>query len=355
MLKRIDPSIEYKQRRRSRGNYMNILITGTAGFIGFHVARLLIAAGHNILGVDGLTPYYDVNLKRRRHQALLQSPNFAAREFMLENAELLSRTYSEFRPDIVIHLAAQAGVRYSLENPRAYIDTNIIGTFNLLELTRVEPPRHLLFASTSSVYGANSKMPFEEADTTDTPLTLYAATKKTTEGMAHCYAHLWNIPTTVFRFFSVYGPWGRPDMALFKFTKAILEDRPIEVYNNGKMERDFTYVEDIARAVALLMDCIPANGGFDEVRSLGASPAAPFRVVNVGNGDPVSLMSFIEAIEQSVGRVSNRIYLPMQPGDVPRTFASTELLQRLTGFKPDTPVTIGVKRFVNWYRDYYNV
>jgi UDP-glucuronate 4-epimerase len=336
---------------------VRFLVTGTAGFIGFHVAKDLIRAGHEVVGVDGMTPYYDVTLKQRRHGMLLQSPTFSARELMLEDMPALTRVYQEFQPDVVIHLAAQAGVRYSLENPRAYIDANVVGTFNLMELVREHRPKHFLLASTSSVYGANTKMPFEESDRTDHPLTLYAATKKATEVMAHCYAHLWNIPTTVFRFFSVYGPWGRPDMALFKFTKAILEGAPIDVYNYGEMDRDFTYVDDIAKGIILLVDAVPtaplSPDSTDD--NLGLSPAAPYRVVNIGNGNPVRLLAFIEAIEQSIGKRSVRNYLPMQPGDVPATFADAALLERLTGFRPATPVVKGVAEFVAWYREYYRI
>jgi len=330
---------------------MRILVTGTAGFIGFHVAKLLLGAGHTVCGVDGMTAYYDVALKRRRHAMLLQQPQFSAHEVMLEDMEGLERVYAQFTPHAVIHLAAQAGVRYSLENPRAYIDANLVGTFNVLELVRAHQPVHFLLASTSSVYGANTAMPFREDDHADHPLTLYAATKKATEAMAHSYAHLWKVPTTAFRFFTVYGPWGRPDMALFKFTKGILEGTPIDIYNNGDMARDFTYIDDIAKAIVLLIDAVPQPGDTE----LGASPAAPFRVVNIGNGEPVSLMAFVEAIEQATGRKAIRNYLPMQPGDVPRTFADAGLLERLTGFRPGTPVAEGVVRFVRWYRDYYNV
>jgi len=332
---------------------VRFLVTGTAGFIGFHVARLLTQAGHTVCGIDGMTTYYDVKLKHRRHAMLLQSPYFAAHELMLEDMTALTRVYESFGPDIVIHLAAQAGVRYSLENPRAYVDSNIVGTFNILELARMHAPRHLLLASTSSVYGANTKMPFEESDRTDHPLTLYAATKKASELMAHSYAHLWHIPTTAFRFFTVYGPWGRPDMALFKFTKGILEGMPIDVYNNGEMQRDFTYIDDLAKAIVLLADAIPqAEAATDD--ALGLSPAAPFRVVNVGNGQPVGLMDYIEAIETALGKKAVRNYLPMQAGDVPATFADCSLLERLTGFKPNTPVEAGVRNFVQWYRDYHN-
>jgi UDP-glucuronate 4-epimerase len=336
---------------------VRFLVTGTAGFIGFHVAKDLIRAGHEVGGVDGMTPYYDVTLKQRRHGMLLQSPTFSARELMLEDMPGLTRVYREFQPDVIIHLAAQAGVRYSLENPRAYIDANVVGTFNLMELVREHKPRHFLLASTSSVYGANAKMPFEEGDRTDHPLTLYAATKKATEVMAHCYAHLWNIPTTVFRFFSVYGPWGRPDMALFKFTKAILEGAPIDVYNYGEMDRDFTYVDDIAKAIVLLVAAIPTDPVASDLTddSLGLSRAAPYRVVNIGNGNPVRLLAFIEAIEKSIGRPSVRNYLPMQPGDVLSTFADARLLERLTGFRPNTSLSKGVAEFVAWYREYNRI
>jgi UDP-glucuronate 4-epimerase len=336
---------------------VRFLVTGTAGFIGFHVAKDLIRAGHEVVGVDGMTPYYDVTLKQRRHGMLLQSPTFSARELMLEDMPGLTRVYREFQPDVVIHLAAQPGVRYSLENPRAYIDANVVGTFNLMELVREHKPRHFLLASTSSVYGANTKMPFEEGDRTDHPLTLYAATKKATEVMAHCYAHLWNIPTTVFRFFTVYGPWGRPDMALFKFTKAILEGAPIDVYNYGEMDRDFTYVDDIAKAIVLLVAAIPTDPVASDLTddTLGLSPAAPYRVVNIGNGNPVRLLAFIEAIEKSIGRPAVRNYLPMQPGDVPSTFADARLLERLTGFRPNTPLSKGVAEFVAWYREYNRI
>jgi UDP-glucuronate 4-epimerase len=335
---------------------MKYLVTGTAGFIGFHVASQLVKLGHEVVGIDGMTPYYDVALKRRRHQTLNQHPNFMSYELMLEDEERLAEIYTAVQPDVVIHLAAQAGVRYSLENPRAYIDANIIGTFNLLELARRYPPHHMLLASTSSVYGANIKMPFDESDRADSPLTLYAATKKATEGMAHSYSHLWKTPITVFRFFSVYGPWGRPDMALFKFTKAILEGEPIEIYNYGRMERDFTYVEDLARAVVLLCDAIPEVINDErEAQVSGTSHAAPFRVVNIGNGHPVCLLTFIEKLEESLGKTAERTYLPMQPGDVPATFANNDLLYQLTGFKPQTHVQEGVANFVRWYKEYYSV
>jgi UDP-glucuronate 4-epimerase len=329
-------------------------VTGTAGFIGFHVAKLLIAAGHSVCGVDGMTSYYDVTLKQRRHAMLLQSGQFSAHEVMLEDMDGLRRVYESFQPDIIIHLAAQAGVRYSIENPRAYVDSNIVGTFNVLELARASMPKHFMLASTSSVYGANEKLPFAETDRADYPLTLYAATKKATEAMAHSYAHLWRLPTTAFRFFTVYGPWGRPDMALFKFTKAMIEDTPIDIYNNGDMERDFTYIDDLARAVVLLSEQIPSADVESDDPS-GVSPVAPFRVVNVGNGAPVNLMTYIGAIETALGKKAIRNLMPMQPGDMARTYADSSLLFKLTGFRPATPVETGVRKFVEWYRDYYNV
>jgi UDP-glucuronate 4-epimerase len=330
---------------------MRYLVTGTAGFIGYHVAAHLLAEGHEVVGIDGFTPYYDVNLKHRRHAMLEKNAGFTGYRAMLEDKLELDRIWSLHEIDIVIHLAAQAGVRYSLENPRAYIDGNLVGTFNVMELVRERPVKHFLFASTSSVYGANASVPFRETDQTDHPLTIYAASKKANEVMAHCYAHLWNIPTTAFRFFTVYGPWGRPDMALFKFTKGILEGAPIDIYNFGKMERDFTYVADLVKAVALLADRPPGpKAGPDDSSH---SPVAPFRVVNIGPGTPVSLMSFIEAIEAATGREAIRNYMAMQPGDVPRTFASPDLLVSLTGYRPDTSVAVGVPAFVDWYRDYY--
>lgn len=334
---------------------MRILITGTAGFIGYHAARRLQRAGHDVVGIDGMTPYYDVSYKQRRHATLLQNPGFTAHEFMLEDMDALGRVWEETAPEVVIHLAAQAGVRYSLENPRAYVDSNLTGTFNVLECARRMTPGHLLLASTSSVYGAADKVPFAEADKADAPMTLYAATKKATELMAHSYAHLFDIPTTAFRFFTVYGPFGRPDMALFKFVSALLQDRPLDIYNHGRMERDFTYIDDLVEGIVRLIDAVPIRG--EPVRDAEdtLSAVAPFRTVNIGNSDPVPLMHFVDAVESAVGRKGRHNYLPMQPGDVPRTFADSSLLQSLTGFRPATPVAEGVGRFVGWYRDYHCV
>ena len=331
-----------------------VLITGTAGFIGYHLAQLLLSQGAVVHGYDGMTDYYDVRLKERRHQMLLQSPGFSATEGMLEDQARLDRAAEDFAPDVIVHLAAQAGVRYSLENPRAYIDSNVVGTFNVMELARRLEVRHLLMASTSSVYGANEEMPFHEQQKTDTPLTIYAATKKANEAMAHSYAHIYGIPTTMFRFFTVYGPWGRPDMALFKFTKGILEGTPIDIYNNGEMWRDFTYVDDLVRGIALLIEAVP-GGPETAVEDDSLSPAAPFRIVNIGNSDKVRLLDFIEAIEDEIGRPAIRHYMEMQTGDVPATWADASLLQRLTGYRPQTGFREGVRRFVAWYRDYYRV
>lgn len=337
-----------------------VFITGTAGFIGFHLARLLLAEGFRVHGYDGMTDYYDVRLKQRRHAMLAQSESFAATEARLEDMDTLRRTVEAFRPDIIVHLAAQAGVRYSLEQPRTYIEANIVGTFNVMECARAVPVQHLLMASTSSVYGANEEMPFRETDKADTPLTIYAASKKATEAMGHSYAHIYGLPTTLFRFFTVYGPWGRPDMALFKFTRGILEDTPIDIYNHGDMWRDFTYVDDLVRGIRLLIDAVPplpeARGESvpgANVPGDSLSPAAPFRIVNIGNSDRVRLLDFVDAIEAEIGRKAIRNYLPMQAGDVPATWADASLIHALTGFRPATPFREGVAHFVAWYRDYY--
>ncbi len=334
-----------------------VLVTGTAGFIGFHLARLLLEEGFAVVGFDGMTDYYDVRIKQRRHQMLLQNQHFSAHVGMLENFEALHALMMTEKPDVIVHLAAQAGVRYSLENPRAYIDANIVGTFNVMECARELAVDHLLMASTSSVYGANEDMPFDELERVETQMTLYAATKKASESMGHSYAHLWNLPTTMFRFFTVYGPWGRPDMALFKFTKGILNGEPIDIYNHGEMYRDFTYVTDLVRAIRLLIDAVPVRPHNAEAIEPGdsLSPVAPFRVVNIGNSDKVRLLDFIEAIETECGREAIRNYLPMQKGDVPATWANADLLKRLTGYQPQTDYRDGIKRFVAWYRDYYAV
>ncbi len=332
-----------------------IFVTGSAGFIGFHLCRLLCDQGFIVEGYDALSDYYDVELKKRRHALLDAHENFTPHVGRLEDFDKLREITSAFKPDAIVHLAAQAGVRYSLENPRAYVETNIVGTFNVMECARELGVLHLLMASSSSIYGANSKMPYRETDKVDTQLTIYAASKKADEAMAHSYAHLWNIPTTMFRFFTVYGPWGRPDMAYFKFAKAIFDDEPIDIYNHGNMYRDFTYVDDLVRGIRLLIDVPPQRPeSADDIEPGDSlSPVAPWRVVNVGNSDKVKLMDFIEAIEQAIGRPAIRNYIEMQKGDVPATWADASLLQRLTGYKPETDMREGIKKFVAWYREYY--
>jgi UDP-glucuronate 4-epimerase len=335
---------------------MRCLVTGTAGFIGFHLAKRLLEGGHEVAGVDGMTPYYDIKLKENRHALLENHNGFAAHLCMLEDLSKLRAVFEESAPELVFHLAAQAGVRYSLENPQAYIASNVVGSFNILELCRELRPKHLLIASTSSVYGASTDFPLAETDRSDHPLTVYAATKKSVETLAHSYAHLWDMPITVFRFFSAYGPWGRPDMALFKFVQNILAGRPIDVYNHGNMERDFTYVDDLVEVIVRLADRIPTRAGdATDVVTDSSSPVAPYRLVNIGGGHPVSLLRFIEDIEQALGRKADRNYMAMQPGDVSRTEASTEFLKALIGYLPETPTAIGVREFVHWYREYYRV
>ena len=328
-----------------------ILLTGAAGFIGFHLARRLLTAGWRVVGVDSLNDYYDVTLKEARRDILLGFEGFRFVHGKVEEPGLLRALMAEERPDTVVHLAAQAGVRYSIENPRAYVEANLLGTYELLEAARATPPAHMLLASTSSVYGANTAMPYVETDKADTQMSFYAATKKANEAMAHSYAHLYGLPVTMFRFFTVYGPWGRPDMALFKFTHNILKGEPIDVYNRGEMRRDFTYVDDLVAAIGRLIDVVP--GAEPAVEGDSLSPVAPWRVVNIGNGAPVALMDFIRAIEAATGRQAVLNLMPMQAGDVPATWADGQLLRRLTGDQPHTEVSEGVARFVDWYRSFH--
>jgi len=332
------------------------LVTGSSGFIGYHLCRRLLDEGWRVVGIDNLSDYYDVKLKQRRQAMLSQSPGFTVVNDAVETPGTMLRLFEEHRPDVVVHLAAQAGVRYSIENPRSYLESNIVGTFEILEAARAFPPTHLLLASTSSAYGANTVMPYVETAKADHQMSFYAATKKATESMAHSYAHLFGLPVTMFRFFTVYGPWGRPDMALFKFTRAILADEAIDVYNYGDMKRDFTYIDDLVEGIRLLIDAVPvrpADGVVPEGDSL--SPVAPWRVVNIGNSEPVQLTDYIAAIEAATGRQATRNLMPMQPGDVPATWADAELLKSLTDYAPQTRVPEGVKAFVDWYRDYYEV
>ena len=335
-------------------NIRTAIVTGAAGFIGFFVSQKLLAEGWRVIGVDSMSDYYDVSLKERRESTLFQAKLYRSRHAKVEDPGLLMSLFEEERPDVVIHLAAQAGVRNSIENPRDYLQSNVVGTFELLEAARAFPPHHTLLASTSSAYGANKEMPYRESDRSDHPMSFYAATKKSTENIAHSYSHLFGFPVTMFRFFTVYGPWGRPDMALFKFTKAILEQKPIEVYNYGDMKRSFTYIDDLVRAIILLIDQVPQNSSQNSLLD-SISPVAPFRVVNIGNPDTISLSEFITSIEEAIGAKAEKKFLPMQPGDIPETLASTELLKSLINFIPQTDIQSGVNAFVDWYRKYYQV
>lgn len=326
-----------------------ILVTGSAGFIGFHVARALLERGARILGVDDFTPYYDPRLKDARNAQLENHPGFTLARTSIANAESFGGAWRDFQPQVVIHLAAQAGVRYSIDHPQSYIDANITGTFNLLELARHNPLDHLLAASTSSVYGANTDMPFAESQRTQSPVSLYAATKGATELIGHSYSHLFGIPATFFRFFTVYGPWGRPDMAPIKFARAILSGEPIDVYNRGDMVRDFTYIDDLVAAILALIDAVP---GTEAVAGDSLSPVAPFRTVNIGGGNPVKLGDFIDSLERAIGRPAIRTLLPMQPGDMQQTYADIGLLEALTGKRTPTSLDDGIDAFIDWYRGY---
>ena len=333
---------------------MKILITGVAGFIGAKAAHALLGLGHQVTGIDNLNTYYDPRLKRDRLSHLLDNSDFHFIEKSIETPKIMMDLFETHRFDVVVHLAAQAGVRYSIENPRAYLESNMIGTFEILEAARVNPPQHMLLASTSSAYGANTEMPYRETQKADHQMSFYAATKKATESMAHSYAHLYGLPITMFRFFTVYGPWGRPDMAPMKFAKRILAGEPIDVYNHGKMRRDFTYVDDLVEALSHLIGSAPTRSSVSEDFD-SLSPVAPFRVVNIGNSSPVQLLDFISALESALGRPARPNLMEMQPGDVPATWADTRLLKALTGYCPDTSVQQGVDSFVKWYRDYYRV
>lgn len=327
-----------------------VLVTGSAGFIGFHTASKLLQRGATVLGVDNFSDYYDPALKEARNDILSNHPNFRVARVSIDDMAAFGSAWAEFQPDVVIHLAAQAGVRYSIDAPESYVAANLIGTFNVLELARRHATKHLLAASTSSVYGANTDMPFTETQRTATPLSFYAATKGATELMGHSYAHLYKTPMTFFRFFTVYGPWGRPDMALFKFTRGILAGEPIDIYNNGQMVRDFTYVDDLAEAIVKLTEAIP---GTVPVEGDSLSPVAPFRTVNIGAGRQTQLMDYIGEIERALGKEAIRNFMPMQQGDVPATEASSALLKALTGYAPATPPSTGVPAFIDWYLAHY--
>jgi UDP-glucuronate 4-epimerase len=331
-----------------------VLVTGAAGFIGYHVAERMLARGDTVIGVDCLSDYYDVMLKEARLKRLTPHSQFHFERVDLADRPAIDRVFAEHRPDVVINLAAQAGVRYSLTNPHAYTQSNLVGFLNILEGCRHNSVRHLVYASTSSVYGANTLMPFSVHQNVDHPLTLYAATKKANELMAHSYSHLFNLPTTGLRFFTVYGPWGRPDMALFLFTKAILEGRPIDVFNEGHMQRDFTFVDDIVEGIVRVADRPAApDTSWSGTSPDPASSTAPFRLYNIGNSRPTHLLRYIEVIEECLGKRAERRLLPMQPGDVPATWADVEDLERDTGYRPATTIEEGVRRFVAWYRGYY--
>lgn len=335
-------------------NKKTYLITGAAGFIGFHLSKRLLKEGCTVIGLDNLNDYYDVNLKKSRLEILKKNDKFSFEHANLQDKKAIDKVFEENKIDIVVNLAAQAGVRYSLKNPYTYIESNIMGFMNILEACRHNRVEHLVYASSSSVYGSNKKMPFSTKDNVDHPISLYAATKKSNELMAHTYSHLYGIPTTGLRFFTVYGPWGRPDMALFLFTKAILNNEPIKVFNHGKMERDFTYIDDIIEGVVRVISNPPQpNESYDKSDHDPSTSHAPYKVYNIGNNKPVKLMEFIETLEKHLGKKAIKEYLPLQTGDVPKTYADVDDLIRDLNFKPDTSINKGIERFVKWYRKYY--
>ena len=331
-----------------------ILITGSSGFIGFHLSKKLLEKGNIVHGFDSMNNYYDVKLKKARYEILKKDKDFSFTKSKLENKKTLEKVFNKFKPNVVIHLAAQAGVRYSIEKPRVYLDSNITGTYNIIEVSKKLNVKHLIMASSSSVYGANKKIPFTETDKTETQLSIYAATKKSNESMAHSYSNIWKIPITMLRFFTVYGPWGRPDMALFKFTKGILANKKIDIYNNGKMYRDFTYIDDIVNGIQLLINKVPNINQFSKYKNDSLSSVAPFRILNIGNTKKVYLLDFIKEIEKELGKKAIRNYMPLQKGDVKQTVSNTKLLKKITGYNPKTNYKLGIKKFLKWYLDYYN-
>jgi len=332
---------------------MKIFITGSSGFIGFHLSKKLLDNGYKIHGFDSMNNYYDVKLKKARYRILNKYKNFSFTKGQLENQKNISNSILKYKPKIIIHLAAQAGVRYSIDKPRVYLDSNITGTYNIIELAKKVNIKHLLIASSSSVYGANKKLPFKEIDKTETQLSIYAATKKSAECIAHSYSNIWNIPITMLRFFTVYGPWGRPDMALFKFTKGILSNKKIDIYNRGKMYRDFTYIDDIVDGIKALIDKAPNLKQTGKIKNDSLSSVAPFRTVNIGNTKKICLLDFIDALEKELKIKAKRNYMPMQQGDVKMTLSDTTLLKELTNYNPKTNYKTGIKKFLKWYLDYY--
>tara|TARA_B110000093_G_C12905759_1_gene382438 strand:+ start:246 stop:1247 length:1002 start_codon:yes stop_codon:yes gene_type:complete len=333
---------------------MKIFITGSSGFIGFHLSKKLLDKGHNVCGFDSMNSYYDLKLKNARYQILKKYLKFSFIKGNLENEKILDKSIQNYKPRIIIHLAAQAGVRYSIEKPRVYLDSNIIGTYNVIEASKKIKVKHLLIASSSSVYGANKKVPFKETDKTESQLSIYAATKKSTESIAHSYSSIWKVPTTVLRFFTVYGPWGRPDMAIFKFTKGIINKKKIDLYNKGKMYRDFTYIDDIVDGVYSLINKPPNLNQIGKFKNDSLSSIAPFRILNIGNTKKVYLLDFISTLEKELKIKAIKNYMPMQKGDVKITLANTNLLKKFTGYKPKTNYKVGIKKFLDWYLGYYN-
>jgi len=332
---------------------MKIFLTGSSGFIGFHLSKKLLDKGHSVHGFDSMNNYYDVKLKKDRYKILSRYKNFSFTKGNLENQKNLSKSILRFKPKIIIHLAAQAGVRYSIKNPRVYLDSNITGTYNIIELAKKVNVKHLLIASSSSVYGANTKLPFKETDKTEKQLSIYAATKKSTESIAHSYSNIWKIPITMMRLFTVYGPWGRPDMALFKFTKGIINKKKIDIYNRGKMYRDFTYIDDIVDGISALINKAPNLKQLGKIKNDSLSSVAPFRILNIGNTHKVYLLDFINTLEKELGIKAIRNYMPLQKGDVKMTLSDSTLLKKITGYNPKTSYKVGIKKFLKWYLPHY--
>ena len=332
---------------------MKIFLTGSSGFIGFHLSKKLLDKGHSVHGFDSMNNYYDVKLKKDRYKILRRYKNFSFTKGNLENQKNLSKSILRFKPKIIIHLAAQAGVRYSIKKPRVYLDSNITGTYNIIELAKKVNVKHLLIASSSSVYGANTKLPFKETDKTEKQLSIYAATKKSTESIAHSYSNIWKIPITMMRLFTVYGPWGRPDMALFKFTKGIINKKKIDIYNRGKMYRDFTYIDDIVDGISALINKAPNLKQLGKIKNDSLSSVAPFRILNIGNTHKVYLLDFINTLEKELGIKAVRNYMPMQKGDVKMTLSDSTLLKKITGYNPKTSYKVGIKKFLKWYLLHY--